>query len=120
MQLNNLETAILKAIIDENSNKYPFLSEHFKYLFVLSREFTGVGMYTNFGYNLKFNNNQINKNINIDIPISSAKSLFIEGFQYEISYKVNITNGKINLLEIVTNEDTLFDNTINLDKFKLI
>ncbi|MDR1285702.1 MAG: hypothetical protein LBJ88_05850 [Campylobacteraceae bacterium] len=114
MQLNNLETAILKSIIEEKLDKYPFLSERFKYLFVLSREFTGVGMYTRFGYSKIFNSESIN------ILVSSKKSLFIEGFQYEIAYVLDISDGKINFLEIVTNEDTLFDNTINLDKFKLI
>jgi hypothetical protein len=114
MKLNNLEIAILKATTDENINEYPFLLQHINYIYVTSREFTGVGMYTNFGYNKNFDNK------NINIPISSTKSLFIQGFQYEISYEVNISNGKIHFLEIVINEDALFDNTVNLDKFKLI
>jgi hypothetical protein len=114
MKLNNLEIAILKAIVNENSNKYPFLLEHINYIHVASREFTGVGMYTNFGYNKNFDNK------NIDTLVSSAKSLFIEGFNYDISYVLSISNGKIHFLEIVTNEDTLFDNTVNLDRFKLI
>jgi hypothetical protein len=118
MLLNNLETAILKAIIEENLDKYPFLVKHFQYLNVVSREFTGIGMYTNFSYNSSLNDNQINKCINASI--SSTKSLFIESFQYEISCEVSILNGKIHLLEIVTNEDTLFDNTVDLDRFKLI
>jgi hypothetical protein len=103
MKLNNLEIAILKAIVNENSNKYSLLVNHFPYLNVVSREFTGVGMCTNFNYNLDFNNNLVNKNINI--PISSTKSLFLEGFQHEISYEVNISNVNIHFLEIATNED---------------
>jgi hypothetical protein len=118
MLLNNLEVAILNAIINENINKYPFLLEHFKYLTVLSREFTGVGMYTNFGYNFDFNNNKIDKSMNTFM--TSRKSLLIDGFEHEISYELNITNGKIDFLEIVTNENTLFNNTTNLDRFKLI
>jgi hypothetical protein len=94
MLLNNLEKALLGAIIEDNRLKYPFLEKHFGYLYVLSREFTGVGMYVNFAYGEKFNANEINNNINI-IPISSHKSLIFDGFQYELSYELSVSNGKI-------------------------
>ena len=41
---NDFETAILERIALNN----PSLREHFSRLHVLSREFTGVGSYTNF------------------------------------------------------------------------
>ncbi|MDR0467989.1 MAG: hypothetical protein LBG67_03975 [Campylobacteraceae bacterium] len=112
MKLNKLETALLKVIVEENKQKYPFLEEQLANLIVLNRTFTGVGMYVNFLYtNL---NDKEESNI-----ISSSKTLLFPQFEYELTYVLFITNSKMHFLEIVTNEDTLFDNTTNLDDFRL-
>jgi hypothetical protein len=104
--LNNLETALLKTIISENKKDYPFIDEHIAFLYVRNRENTGVGIYTNFGYNKDFKTN------NINTIISSNKTLRINGLKDEVTYVLDISEGKINFLEIVTNGDDVFINDV--------
>jgi hypothetical protein len=95
--LNSLEVALLQSILEENKEKYPFLLNHFPLLKVKNREYTGVGSYSNFEYTSPIDELLIN-----DL-ISSKKELLINGVKNELSYVLDITNGKINFLEIVTN-----------------
>jgi len=94
--LNKLETELLKAIIEENKQKYPYLQSHFEILKVKNREFTGVGSYTHFQY-------PTSKVLTKDTSLSSTKRLMIDGLVNELSYELNLTDGKMDFLEIVTN-----------------
>jgi len=105
-KLNNMETAILKAIADENKQDYPFLDDHITFLYVKDRENTTVGIYTNFGYTKEF------KTDSISTIISSNKTLRINGLKDEVAYVLDISDGKFNFLEIVTNGDDLFINDV--------
>lgn len=110
-KLNKIEIEILQEIIKENRVMYPFLEMHLQYLHVKNRDYTGVGIYTYFLYSKEFEKN------NINTLLSSAKDLTVTGLENELSYVLDITNGKANFLEIVTNgEDTLERGLIN---FKL-
>jgi hypothetical protein len=101
-KMNKIEKAILQEIIRENREEYQFLANHLPYIYVKDREFTGVGYYTNFQYSKEFKKN------NINTFLSSSKILTVENFEHELNYVLDITDGKINYLEIVTNgEDTL-------------
>ncbi|HEV8512733.1 MAG TPA: hypothetical protein VGQ59_05635 [Cyclobacteriaceae bacterium] len=100
--LNILEREVLKAIVDEHAIKLPGFQEHFAKLKVKGREYTGVGLYTNFQY-------QSIKMAVKDIALSSKKRLLIKGLKYELSYELNLTDGKIHFLEIVTNGNESWD-----------
>lgn len=97
--LNQLERELLENILKDNRLKYPFLESHFPYLKVSSREKTGVGIYTNFIYSTLTVEQSIN-----DL-ISSDKQLFVPNLDYELSYVLSIENGKVAMLEIVTNDE---------------
>lgn len=97
--LNALEIALVKAVIEENVIKYPFLFFQFAFLKVKNREYTGVGSYSNFEYTKPVDESTINT------ILSSKKRLLISGLKTELSYVLDITNGKINYLEIVTNNN---------------
>lgn len=99
-KLNILEQAIISEIIKFNEEQYPFIKDHFFYLIVKSRENTGVGMYINFDY-LPVINSLIS--FEEDIILSSNKGLEIDVLEYGLNYELNITKGKIDFLELVTN-----------------
>jgi hypothetical protein len=95
-ELNKLEFSILERL----SIKYPFIKEHIPYLKVSSRENTGVGMYVNFIYD-----NPNNKALYVEIDnssISTNETIEIDGLLYGLSYEVDISDGKIKFLELVT------------------
>ena len=99
-ELDIIEIKILKAIIEENS----FLESHLQHLFVEEREFTGVGLYVNFGYV----NNEVLES-DVDTLLSSPKTLTSPNLNHEIAYVLDVEKGKIKFLEIVTNGDDLLN-----------
>jgi hypothetical protein len=95
-ELNKLELSILERL----AVKYPFIKEHIPFLKVDSRENTGVGMYVNLIYN-----NPSNKNLNVgeqNSAISTNETIEIAGLKYGLGYEVDITEGKIKFIELVT------------------
>lgn len=107
--LNDLELSLLNLISIENKEQYPYLSSHIPYLRIQDREYTGVGVYSNFIY---INNNVVNNNINKgDALLSSSRRLMIDNLSNELSYVLDITDGKISYLEIVTNGNENWNGT---------
>ena len=106
-KLNNIEIELLQAIIKDNENNYPFLEIHFPYIYVKSREYSGVVIYVNFEYSKYFEFNDLN------VLITSSKCLTVDILENELSYVLNITNGRIDFLEIVTNGEDVLNNEIN-------
>ncbi|MDT3740502.1 MAG: hypothetical protein RO257_13485 [Candidatus Kapabacteria bacterium] len=104
--LNNLEIELLKAIIKDNESNYPFLKIHFPHIYIKSREYTGVGIYVYFEYSKYFEFNDVN------VLVTSTKCLTIDLLENELSFVLNITNGRIDLLEIVTNGDDILNTEI--------
>ena len=100
---NKLEVIILATLIEENNIKYPLLKSHLPLLKVKSREFTGVGIYTNFHY--------ITEPLTEEISalLSSPNQLLMDNLENELSYLLDITDGKINYLEILTNGNEAWD-----------
>jgi hypothetical protein len=113
-KINDFENAILLAILDDNSIRFPFLKDHYPYLYVASRELTGVGLYSNFGY---LENNLTPNDTNANL--GSHKRFIVKGFENELSYELNITHGKINFLELVTNGNDTFNEIDQISNFKL-
>jgi hypothetical protein len=79
------------------------LKEHFPYLYVSSREYTGIGIYTNFAYTKQFIPSDIK------ILLSSDKKLFADRLENELTYAIDITDGRFNFLEIVSNGEDILD-----------
>jgi len=92
--LNKLEISILERL----SERYASIKMHIPYLQILNRENTGVGMYINFGYS-----KAPIGNLNIpDSSISTNENIDIKGLKYGLGYEVDISNGKINFIELFT------------------
>ncbi len=114
-KLNKIEIEILLSIISENDFKYPFLKEHFQNIYLINREYTGVGIYSNFAYH-----NEALKAGNINALISSEKTLLVKGLAHELCYVLDIEDGRIKYLEIVTNGNELIHETNLIEDFKLV
>jgi len=95
-ELNKLELSILERL----AVKYPFIKEHIPFLKVDSRENTGVGMYVNLVYN-----NPSNEELHFgeqNSAISTNETIEIAGLKYGLGYEVDITEGKVKFIELVT------------------
>ena len=93
--------SILNEIVKFNSSKIPNLHSQIKRLGIREIKKTGVGLYVDFKHN-SYKKDKI-KLINKSCCLSSELSLYIEGLNYSVNYELNISNGKIDFLEIVTN-----------------
>ncbi len=94
--LNQLELAIFESL----SNDYPSIKIHVPLLKVLSREITGVGMYVNFAdYELPNDTPAIESKYGV---IGTNENIEIEELELGLIYEVNLSNGKIVFIEMVT------------------
>lgn len=88
------------SILERLATKYPNIKLHIPFLKVESREITGVGMYINFSYckpieeTLEFETD--------NTSISTNETIEIEGLKYGLGYEVDVTDGKIKFIELVT------------------
>jgi len=95
-KLNKLE----KSILERLATKYPNIKFQIPSLEVQSREITGVGMYINLSYR-----NPIGKMLDLEIDnasISTNETIEIEGLKYGLGYEVDVTDGKLKFIELVT------------------
>lgn len=102
--LNKLEFAILQEIFRhnyENINIY-YLLRQLPFIKIKKREFTGVGQYVYFEYEP---NTHLNIDGDISMSLSSSKSLKFDTFNEYFSYELDISNGRMNYIEIVTYKD---------------
>ena len=99
--LNKLEFALLQEILKYNYNKdnIDYLLAHIPFISVEKREFTGVGFYVNFEYT---KDDYLRIDQKISMSLSSSKSLKFDTFQEYFSCELDVSNGRINYLEIVT------------------
>jgi hypothetical protein len=95
-ELNDFEIALLKRV----SLKHPSIKNHLPFLRVSSRKFTGVGMYVNFYY--------LTSNCKIpDLDILNGvmginEQIKIEGLVYGLGYEIDVTDGLIRFIELIT------------------
>ncbi|WP_433900313.1 hypothetical protein [Sphingobacterium puteale] len=95
-KLNKLE----KSIFERLATIYPTIKLHIPFLEVQSREVTGVGMYINLSYR-----KSIEKMLDLEIDnasLSTNETIEIEGLKYGFGYEVDVTDGKIKFIELVT------------------
>lgn len=96
-ELNKLEYSILERL----ALKYPSISEHMPFIKVDNRLKTGVGMYITLMYD-----NPNNKELNVGIEnsaISTNETIEIDELKYGLNYEVDVTDGKLKFIELVTN-----------------
>ncbi len=96
-ELNKLEYSILERL----ATKYPSVSEHMPFIKVETRLKTGVGMYINLIYD-----NPQNKELNVGIEnsaISTNETIELDGLMYGLNYEVDVTDGRLKFIELVTN-----------------
>lgn len=111
--LNILENSIIKEIIEFNKEDCGLIKAHLPYIKVKSRENTGVGVYVNFEYPHRTADFLIDTSKNM--ILSSDKSLEIDTLKYSINYELNITDGKLDFLELVTNGESWDGNYTSFD-----
>lgn len=94
-ELNPLEIEIVNRI----SINYTSIKMHLPFLKVRGREKTGVGMYVNLAYT-----NGLEERLDIpDSAISSNDLIMIEGLKNGLNFEIDVSNGKLNFIEIVSN-----------------
>lgn len=98
--MNKLEKYIIDEICDFNKKQFPLLKKHFSLVRVKSREFTGIGSFTTFEYFTDWKERITDKD---HLVLSSDRHLEMSGLEYGLTYELNITNGKIDMLELVAN-----------------
>lgn len=102
-KLNQFEATIMQRV----AIQYPSIKPHIRFLRVVERKNTGVGMYIYFVYSgeppdlpeIKPRNDVLGTNENI-----STKSL-----KFGLGFVVSIIDGRIKFIELFTYEDTQWD-----------
>jgi len=101
--MNSALNKLAFSILERLAVKYPFIERHIPFLKINTVEYTGVGMYINFGYN---NPNSPELDFGIkdqNLSISTNETIEMDGLKYGLTYEVDITEGQIKFIELVTN-----------------
>jgi hypothetical protein len=107
-EIKEVELSLLKSIINGNLEKFSFLLEHLGDIKIKSREATGIGLNITFEYlkdvqeEEEFTNGLLSTELKLTTP--SLKN--------ELTYCLDITNGKIDFLEIITNGNEIWDGNL--------
>lgn len=112
-ELREKELLLLNTLIDGNTEKFGFLKSHLDFITVESRKTTGIGLYVNFGYLKEFDEEEF-----VNALISAEQKLITPSLKNELTYCLDITNGKMDFLEIATNGNEIWDG--NLENCTLI
>lgn len=107
--LNEFELVLIETIIKDNLDKFSFLQNHLEFLNVETRKSNDFGVVVTFKYLKDFPEDEEFVN-----ALLSAKSkLTIPRLKNELTYCLDITNSKIDFLDILTNEKELWDGNLN-------
>ena len=101
--LNQLEVALFESL----AVQYPGIKHHISKLKVTRRELTGVGMYIHFS--------RTGNDDKITIPefvISTSSTIMMPSLKYGLGWEVSITDGEIDIMELVTYSPESWDGTI--------
>lgn len=115
-KMKKLELDIIELIIESNTDDYRFLKWQLPFLSVTSREYTQVGAYINFvitGCNI----NDVVTDANLNTVLSVPKLLRLDTLSNELSFELDIKNGQINFIEIVTNGGEPWDGQYSTYEF---
>jgi hypothetical protein len=98
-ELKESERLLLKTIINDNSEKFGYLSEHLDFIRIETTKTTGTGLYINFVYLKEFQEEEFENGL-----LSAEAKLTAPNLKNELTYCLDVTNCKIDSLEILTNE----------------
>lgn len=106
-EIKEVERSLLKSIISGNQDKFGFLLEHLNDIKIKSREATGIGLNITFEYLKDFEEEEFTNGL-----LSSDRKLTTPSLKNELTYCLDITNGKIDFLEILTNGNEIWDGNL--------
>ncbi|MDQ0639134.1 hypothetical protein QF042_002699 [Pedobacter sp. W3I1] len=106
-ELKDFELQLLKAIIQDNLEKFNYLSEHLDFIMVENAKKTDTGLFINFVYLKQFKEEEFENGL-----LSAEPKLTAPNLKNELTYCLDVTNGKIDFLEIVTNEKENWDGNL--------
>jgi len=103
-ELKEFEHLLLKTIIKGNPEKFGYLSEHLDFIRIETTKITGTGLYINFVYLKEFQEQEFENGL-----LSAEAKLTAPNLKNELTYCLDVTNCKIDSLEILTNEKENWD-----------
>ena len=103
-ELKEFERLLVKTIIKDNPEKFGYLSEHLDFIRIETTKTTGTGLYINFVYLKEFQEEEFENGL-----LSAEAKLTAPNLKNELTYCLDITNCKIDSLEILTNEKENWD-----------
>jgi hypothetical protein len=103
-ELKEFERLLLKTIIKDNPEKFGYLSEHLDFIRIETTKTTGTGLYINFVYLKEFQEEEFENGL-----LSAEAKLTAPSLKNELTYCLDVTNCKIDSLEILTNEKENWD-----------
>ncbi|PWS29015.1 hypothetical protein DHW03_04055 [Pedobacter yonginense] len=106
--LNEKELLILETLVEGNAEKFGFLKSHFESLYVESRKTTGTSLTITFGYLKNFDDEEF-----VNALISAEPKLICPNLKNELTYCLDITNGKMDFLEVATNGNEIWDGVLD-------
>jgi len=106
-ELSEFELLLLKTIINDNSDKFNYLITHLDFIRIETTRLTGTGLYINFVYLKDFEEEEFANGL-----LSAEPKLTNPSLKKELTYCLDITNGKIDFLEILTNEKENWDGNL--------
>ncbi|TCD00636.1 hypothetical protein EZ449_20540 [Pedobacter frigidisoli] len=106
-ELREFERSLLEVIIKANAAKFAFLQTHLDFIRVKSRETKAISLVLNFEYLKEFNEEEF-----VNGLLSAEQKLIAPNLKNELTYCLDITNGKLDFLEIVTNGNETWDGNL--------
>lgn len=94
-QLHELESTLLIGLVE----KYPSLKSHLPFLIVKDRKITKSGMIVDFEY---MNAEEELNFDDINALFSNGENIEVKGLKQGLGYVIDITEGQISYLELVT------------------
>jgi len=107
-ELSEFELLLLNTIIKDNSEKFQYLSEHLDFIRIENTKATATGLSLSFVYLKEFPQEEEFENG----LLSAEPKLNTPYLKNELTYCLDVTNGKMDFLEIVTNEKENWDGNL--------
>jgi len=107
-ELKEFERLLIKTIIKSHLEKFNYLSTHLDFIRVESTRSTDTALYINFGYVKEFQQEEEFENG----LLSAEAKLRDPNLKNELTYCLDVTNSKIDSLEILTNEKENWDGNL--------
>ncbi|MCL1987266.1 MAG: hypothetical protein FWG64_04765 [Firmicutes bacterium] len=108
----NFESKVMNAIINENANISYFLKQQYSIAKIVSREFTGVGFFTEFEISDK--SLKLDKSPNLTLGTISAE---IKGLNFGMGFVLFVNDGLIATLEGYTYSEPWYG---TVENFRII